>query len=108
MKHEYNVGDDAPLSFQVFVDDKPTTPMSARGFVFNGNSKLVYEDKCQINGSNVSFMVKGKYHDEPGEYTAVFSALLRKYGEKKYVLKYNIKPLPVKKSIRDKMQKKGK
>lgn len=105
MKKEYNVGDDVPLSFQVLVNGKPVTPLFAKGMVFNSKSELVFEDKCRIQGSNVSFMVKKDKKAEPGEFTVVFAVTLRDYGRKNYVLKYTLHPLPVTKAIRDKLQR---
>ena len=107
MRKDFYVGDDAPLSFKVFVNEKPSSPLSAKGYLFNNKSELIFEDNCEIDGSNVRFMVKGKYNSDPGIYTAMFAVIVRKYGKKNYPLKYNVHPLPVKKAIREKMEKKA-
>lgn len=106
MKHDYSVGDDVPLSFQVLVNAKPITPFGAWGYVFDAKSKLIDEGSCQIKGSNVSYKVNAKKITEPGEYTAIFKVKLRIYGVKAYPLKFTVRPLPVKKAIRDKIEKK--
>jgi len=107
-KFDYDVGDDVPLSFQVMVNNKPTEPLTAKGYVFNNKSILIFDDKCQIKGSNVSFMVDRKSNTEPGEFTVIYPVELRGLGRKNYVQQYTVHPLPVQKGIRRKMQEKVK
>ena len=93
------IGSDLAVRFESQVDGEPCVPESVKVVVYDPENKCIMEDRITAKTADVTYVLKKKHVEKPGNYTFDFWVTLPEFGEHEHRINAEVrnrKRLPVK------------